>query len=141
MNSIKFIGYGLLAISVILVVAFIATSNFTALEFPMVDVILNWTYIVLGLAIVLALIMPIYNMVKNPKGMVRSMIGMGIVVAVLLICYLMADDTPLVTAAKETFDNPVSLLLSDTGLYATYFAFAVAIITIVGGEILKVFKR
>lgn len=141
MKFIRFIGYGLLAISVILIVAFIATSNFTALEFPMVDVVLNWTYFVLGLAAVLAVLMPLYNMIKNPKAMVRSLAGMGVVVVVILVCYIMADDTPLVTVANATFDNKASLLLSDTGLYATYFAFAVAIIAIVAGELLKVFKR
>lgn len=141
MKYISFIGYGLLAASVIIVIAFLASSNFTVEEYPMVDTILNWTYFMLVLAGVSAVALPMMNILKNPKAMLRSLIGFGVVAVVVLVCYLMADTTPVVTVAKDVFDNPVALLLSDTGLYATYFAFAVAVVAIVGGELFKVFKR
>lgn len=142
MKYISFIGYGLLTISVIIIIAFLATGNFTvgALDFPLADVLLYWTYFVLGLAAISAIVLPLINIVQNPKAMLRSLMGMGIVVVVFIVCYLMADDTPLVTPIG-TIDNKTALVVSDTGLFATYLAFAGAILAIVVGELAKVFKR
>lgn len=140
MKYISYIGYVLLAVSAIIFIAFLATSNFSQEEFPLADLVLNWTYSMIAIASVVAVILPLINMAKNPKAMIRTLIGVGAVGLVVLVCYLMADDTAIVTPGK-TFDNRSELIISDTGLYATYFAFTVAILTIIGGEVYKLFRR
>lgn len=141
MKYIKFIGYALLAVSVVLIVVFLATSNFTTKEFPLSDAILYWTYLMLGVASVTAIVLPTVNMMKSPKAMMRSLVGIGAVVIVVAICYFMADDTPIVTAAKEVMDDRTALIVSDTGLFATYFAFIAVVVAIIAGEVMNVFKR
>ena len=140
MKYVSYMGYGLLAISIIIIITFLATANFTTQEFPQADLLLYWTYLMIVLASVCAVILPIFNIAKDPKAMIRTLIGLGAMVLVLLVCYLMADATPVVTPAA-TFDNRFALIASDTGLYATYLAFAVAVIAIVAGEIWKVVKK
>lgn len=140
MKFVRFIGYGLLAISVIITIAFLATSDFTTNEYPLTDTILQWTYAMIILAAVLSLVMPLINIVKNPKAMVRSLMGVGIIVVLILVCYLMADTTP-VTTPSSTYDGRADLLVTDTGLYATYITFVAAIVAVIGGELLQVFKK
>lgn len=140
LKFVKFIGYGLLAISVLITIAFLGSSNFTTKEFPMTDIILNWTYLMLVLASIVAVVMPLINIAKNPRAMVGSLVGFGIIAALLLVCYLMASDEVVVTPAM-TYDNKTALLVTDAGLYATYITFVVAVIAIIGGELFKVFKR
>lgn len=140
MKFVKFIGYGLLAISVLITFAFLGSSNFTTKEFPLTDLMLNWTYLMLVLAAIVAVVMPLINIVKNPRAMVGSLVGFGIIAVLVLVCYLMASDEPVVTVST-TFDNKAALLVTDAGLYATYITFVVAIVAIIGGELFKVFKR
>lgn len=127
--------------SVIILLAFIATSNSVLEEYPMADLALRWTYFMMFAAAILAVGLPLINMLKDPKSMLRSLSGVGIVAVVILICYLMADSTPITLVGDKVIDDKATLLVSDTGLYATYAAFGIAIISIVAGEIYKVFKK
>ncbi|MBE9488055.1 MAG: hypothetical protein IMY73_02625 [Bacteroidetes bacterium] len=101
---------------------------------------MRWTYIMLGISISAMVLLPILGMIKDPKSAVRSLLGLGIVLVILAICYAFSDATPISTPAKE-FTNSMELRLSDTGLYATYVALAIAIVAIFVGEIYKFFKK
>ena len=140
MKYISYIGYGLLAISVILFITFLGTGNFSSQEFPFADLLLYWMYAMIISASALAVILPMINMASDPKKMVGSLIGGGAMVLLVLVCYLMADATPIV-GAGVTYDDRFELLSSDTGLYATYFTFAGAVIAIIVGEVWKMVKR
>lgn len=133
MKYLSIIRYILLVVSFLVVVFYFAgiTTN--------VDTMLNWAYLLLGISIALAIVMPTFNFAKNPQGALRSLLGLVVVVVVLAVAYSMSDATPVVTPAA-TYDNEMALRLSDTGLFTTYFAFGAAIVSIVVLEVYNMFK-
>lgn len=132
MKYLSIIRYVFLAISVLTVLLyFVNVSD--------VDLMLNWAYILLGLTIAVSILFPVANLVQNPQGALRSLVGLAIVAVVLGISYAVASDAVIVTPVN-TFDDPVSLKLSDMGLYTTYIALGVAIVASIIGEISNIFK-
>lgn len=106
---------------------------------PEVDTMLRWTYVMLGLSAVCVVVLPLFNLAKNPKSALRSLMGLGIVAIVVIIAYSLSSSADIVTATK-TYNNAMELKLSDTGLYTTYVAFAVAVLSILVTEVYKLFK-
>lgn len=141
MKYISFLGYALILVSVIIFAVFFGTSDFTAQVFPQADLLLSWTYAMCLISAVSAVLLPVITMLNNPKAMVRSLIGIGTVVVFILICYLLADDSPLVMVGGDVIEDRTQLVVSDTGLFATYASFVIAVVAIVGGEIYKLLKR
>ncbi|MBR4809077.1 MAG: hypothetical protein IK031_02210 [Bacteroidales bacterium] len=100
-----------------------------------VDVLLYWTYFMVGLAVfswvVIGLIVGTKN---NPKSLIKiGVILVGIAV-VCLIAYLLAKGDPAM-AYNGPEKSAQTLKLTDTVLNLTYFAGAAAILAIVVGEI------
>lgn len=131
------IRYALLGIGLVLIIIFYAGI---ANEDAAVNMMLRWAYVLFFVAIGTAVVMPLFNLAKNPAGAMRSLIGLGVVAVVLIISYAMSSDTAIQGSGGLVFDNPAVLKLTDTGLYAAYFAMAAAILAIVAGEIRNVFK-
>ncbi len=133
MKYLSIIRYILLIVSVLVVALYFmgVVTN--------VDVMLNFAYALLAASIVCAVVLPIFNFAKNPKGAARSLAGLVVVLVVIGIAYSMSDATPIVTHA-ETFDNEMELRLSDTGLFTTYFAFAGSVLSILVLEVYNMFK-
>ena len=100
-----------------------------------VDVLLYWTYAMIGLAlfswVVIGLIVGTKN---NPKSLIK--IGLILVGAavVCLIAYLLAKGDPAMAYNGPAVSGG-TLKLTDTILNLTYIAGALAIISIVVGEI------
>lgn len=133
MKKLSIIQYVLIAISVITVALFFVGASD-------VDLMLIWGYILLAIAVAAVIILPLINLAKNPKGAVRSMVGLAIVVVLAIVCYALSSDVPVVNSAGGFFEDPFVLKISDTGLYLTYIALAVAILALIGGEIRNAFK-
>lgn len=124
----------MLFVSVLIVVLF-----FTGSDPDNVDPLFFWTYSLLGLSIATAVLLPTINLAQNPKGALRSIMGVVVVLVVLAIAYGMSDGTPVVTAT-DTYDNVAELRLSDTGLYTTYIALGAAFFSIIALEAYNMFK-
>ena len=90
--------------------------------------LLNWAYILCGIAIIAAIIFPVIRLFTRPKQAMKSFIGLAGVVVVILIGYALADGVPSM------------LIFSDTILYTMYFLFAAAILAILGTEIYRRMK-
>jgi len=100
--------------------------------------LLNWAYILFGIAIIAALIFPIARLFTRPKQAMKSFIGFAAVIVVVLIAYGMADGTPMKITGYNGPDNvPSMLILSDTIIYTMYILFIGAILAIVGTEIYR----
>lgn len=136
MKYLSIIRYALLIVSVLVVTIPFLTQ--TGAE-PEVDTMLNVAGLFLGITAFLAIVLPAFNLAQNPKGAVRSLLGFALVAIILGICYSMSDGSPVITPA-ETYDNVVELRLSDTGLFATYIAMAVAVSSILILEVYNMFK-
>ncbi len=100
-----------------------------------VDVLLYWTYCMLGLAvfswIVIGLIVGAKN---NPKSLVNIGIILVGVAALCLIAYLLAKGDPAV-AYNGPAVSAGTLKLTDTILNLTYIVGGAAIVAIIVGEI------
>lgn len=132
MKILSIIKYALIAICVIIVLAGgVFGEN--------VDLMLRWTYILLGLTVALVIILPLLYVAENPKGALRGLLGLVGILVVIGIAYALSDTNPIETPA-QLYDNPTQLRISDIGLYTTYIALLVAIVTIVYGEIRNAFK-
>lgn len=103
--------------------------------------ILNWSYILFGIAIIAAMIFPMARLVTRPKQAMKSFIGLAIVAVLVLIAYAMSDGTPMKLTGYTGADNVPSMLkFSDTILFTMYFLFAGAILAIAGSEIYRKIK-
>ncbi len=137
MKYLSIIRYVMLGIGVLLVLLFYLGVTGVSQS---VDLMIRWTYILLFLAIVCAVVFPLVNLVKNPTGAMRTLVGLGVVVVILLISYLAASDAPITTSAGNVVDDATTLKLSDMGIISAYIALALSIIVIIWGEIRNVFK-
>ena len=137
MKYLSLIRYVMLGIGVLLVLLFYLGVTGVSQS---VDLMIRWTYILLFLAIVCAVVFPLVNLVKNPTGAMRTLVGLGVVVVILLISYLAASDAPITTSAGNVVDDATTLKLSDMGIISAYIALALSIIVIIWGEIRNVFK-
>ena len=100
-----------------------------------VDVLLTWTYIMVGLASAASVVVGLaVGAVNDPKSLVKLGVGIAAVAVVCLIAYLIAPGAPAVNLTTEQ-PSASMLKLTDTILYLTYFAGIVAVLAIVVGEI------
>ncbi|MCC8019817.1 MAG: hypothetical protein LIO85_08620 [Rikenellaceae bacterium] len=126
--------YLLLAISVVALIV-VAVNGEDGVSF-----LLNWAYILFGIGVVVTVLLPLFNLAQNPRGALRSLIGLVVVVVVVGIAWAMASTEPVVNSAGGYFTNYGELKISDTGLITTYIAFGLAVIVVVLGEIRNSFK-
>ncbi|GFH99187.1 hypothetical protein [uncultured Phocaeicola sp.] len=87
-------------------------------------------YAMLGVCIAVTLIGAIAQfgaaLKDNPKSAVKSLIGLILFVAVLVVTYGMASDASLPLADGTTYTDTQWLKISDMLIYSTYFLFGVA---------------
>lgn len=140
MKYLPIIKYVLLIVSAILILVG-AVQGAADNESAALNTMLVWSFIMIILTIALTIIMPLFAVFQNPKSAVRSLIGLGVIVVVFLVSYALSDDTPIPLASGKVIDDSFSLKFSDTALYATYIAFAGVILSILYGELYKVFKK
>ncbi len=146
--------YLFMAVSVILLVLFYKTTaeipedtNFDgqiAHYGGILDTIMYWAYVLLGLATVAALLFPLVRLFTRPKEAVRSLISFAIIAVVVFIAYMLADDTVFTAAELPGYrgaDNePDTLKFAGTMLWSTYLLLFGVIASILYVEISKVFK-
>lgn len=105
-----------------------------------VGLMLTWGYVLLGIATLVSVVFPIFHLAQNPKGAVRNLLGLGLVVVVLGVSYALSSAEPIRLPSNEIYDNAGGLLLTDTGLYTAYLALVGAILVAIFGEIRNSFK-
>lgn len=119
---IKVLSWLLMGVSVILTVLFY-TGNISEEPF------IIWAYILFGLAALFALVFPLYFFIRNPKNALKTLLGLALMGVVALVGYVLADPTPMYSPTNDpNFSITNVLVLTDTGLIATYILFAVALV-------------
>ncbi|MDL2251862.1 hypothetical protein LJC12_03335 [Odoribacter sp. OttesenSCG-928-J03] len=100
--------------------------------------LLNWAYVLVVIAIISAIIFPIIRLFTRPKEAMKSFLGLGAIVVLILIAYAMADGTPLNIVGYNGTDNePSTLIFTDTLIYTMYLLFGAVVAAIIGTEIYK----
>ena len=93
-------------------------------------------YILLAVAVLTAVVFPIIQLAKNPKGAKGALVGIGALIVVVAISFALSSDSNpskieiTAEAAKQV----------DTGLFAFYILAIVAIGALVYSEVAKLFK-
>lgn len=132
----KIFKWGLVALILISVAILVwgFAVGFETNDAKAVDVLLNWAYIMLGLALCAWIVIGLIVSVKNdPKSLVKMGVALVGVVAVVAVAFLLAKGNPVPGAALTS--TPGELKLTDTILNLTLIAGIGAILAIIVGEI------
>ena len=123
----------LILISIAILVWGFATG-FETNDAKATDVLLNWAYIMLGLALLAWIVIGLIVSVKNdPKSLVKMGIALVGIVALCAVAFLLAKGNPVPGANLDA--SASDLKLTDTILNLTYIVGAGAILAIIVGEI------
>jgi uncharacterized membrane protein len=66
------------------------------------------------------------GLIDNPKGSIKTVIGIVLFIAVLVVAWAIASDEPLVMASGETYTDATMLKMSDMMIYSIYALLGVA---------------
>lgn len=138
----------ILAISFFLIISLLANLNPNVSDPDMLKWLganLYWSYVLLAIATVAALILEFVNTLADKKAAKNSLIGIGLLGAVILVSYLLSDtEMPKFFGAEKFIENgtvtPTILLWIGTGLIASYILFAISVITIFWSAVSNFFK-
>jgi hypothetical protein len=131
----------LVVIALISVVIYLFGGNVNNMM-AKVDAMLYVAYVFLGLSVVALIVAAAMNVGKGKGGNTRlnMIVFGGLVVLAVVIWIALAKSTPVVGADGTVFDNVFTLKASDTGLYLTYFALGITVVTLLWGVIRKALK-
>lgn len=105
----------------------------------MVDFGLYFMYGLIAIAAISAVVFPVLQAVKDPKGLMRSAVGVLVLVVVFVICYALSEgDTNTKYTALGVGAGGSKLV--GAGLLCFYIALVAAIVGIVYSEVVKAFK-
>lgn len=105
------------------------------------DYLISWAYVLVGLAVVFAVGFPLIRMVSSPKAGLKTLISAAILAVIFFIAYQLGSDKILDIAGYTGPDNiPSRLKLTDMGIFATYVLVAGAILAVVYSSVSKLFK-
>lgn len=124
--------YVLLGVSALLGVLFYLDS-------VSVDAIIYWCYFLFGIGAAAAIVLPLINLGKNPKGAKTAVIGLVSLLVVFIISYALAGDEML--PKYEAFiDGPEDSKMVGMGLIAFYILAIGAIGAVAFSSISKLIK-
>lgn len=107
------------------------------------DLILYWSYFLLGITVVVLIgfaIVDFFRKLKeNPKRALSGLLVLLVLVALLVITYFIGDGTLLNIPGYTGSDNvPPMLKMTDMWLYSSYFMLVVTLLAMI---VLPIFKR
>ncbi|MDK2979387.1 MAG: hypothetical protein PWP52_2101 [Bacteroidales bacterium] len=132
----------LLAVSAILAILFYAGGEDISGQPVYTNTFIVWAYILAGIAVFFAIIFPIFQMIKNPKAAVKSLLGFLVVAVVVFVAYAVSSGEKLGITNPELmqYDVPGTLKYAGTLLNSVYFLAGLAILSMIFSEVSKMFK-
>ncbi|HEY9081752.1 MAG TPA: hypothetical protein VIN73_00310 [Vicingaceae bacterium] len=125
--------YVLLGLSAVLSVLFF-------MDIVSEGMLINWCYILLGIATLTAIVFPIMTMAQNPKNAKNALIGIVGLAVIFALGYFMAGDEEVFDASAKLLADASTSQLSEAGLNAFYILGLGAIGVIIFSEVSKIFK-
>jgi len=130
----KYLLYVLMAVSLVFIIGFFVNQD------SMLDSLLYYTYALIGIAVLAALILPLINLLGNPKGLKKMLMSLILVVVFVGIAYLLSSGEPL--QVKTNIEASESVLrMTDAGLILVYIMSAVAFIAILSGGLVRLVRN
>lgn len=105
------------------------------------ELFLGLAYVYFAIAIGLAIIFPIVNMIVNPTNSKKTLLGLGALVLLFVVAFLMSSSAQLpFSIANPANDAPVTLRFVDTSVISLYLLAACAVGSIVYTEVRDLFR-
>src|SRR6056297_1261503 len=132
----------LLAVSAVLGILFYAGGEDISGQPIYTNTFIVWAYILAGIAVVFAIVFPIFQMIKNPKAAVKGLLGLVVVAVVVFVAYAVSSGEELGITNPELmqYDVPGTLKYAGTLLNSVYFLAGLAILSMIYAEVSKIFK-
>jgi protein-S-isoprenylcysteine O-methyltransferase Ste14 len=113
----------------------------TSLSEPVVTSLsLMYAFVVLIIALLLAILFPVINAIRDPKNVGRSIVVFIACLVVLGGCYYFASGEILdIPGYSGSDNNRITLKIVDTGLFAMYLTFVAVLVSIVYAEVRRYF--
>jgi hypothetical protein len=105
----------------------------------MLDFGLYLFYVLLFIAVGAAIIFPLLYVIREPKALGKSAIGVGFLVVLFVIAYAMSGSDVNIKAAAAGITSSVSKLIG-AGLIMFYITLLLAILALIYSEISKALK-
>jgi len=136
----------LLAVAVVVAVVFFVGGYYPDSDEPVyTNLLLNTTFILAGVAVVVTFTLSLINFIKNlihePKKSLKSLLGPLGIIAIVYISYLFADATPLNLPGYDGNSNTASwLITADVILFTTYVMTGITVCTTIVTAIVKALR-
>ena len=108
----------------------------------MTDFILNFgiplVYVALAIAVLSAVAFPVLQMVSDFKKAKTAIAGVGVLILVFLLTYMLAGNQPLTTNYATVPGEQMKLI--EASLYMVYILFVVSVIAIIASSVSRYFK-
>jgi hypothetical protein len=138
-KGLKIFSISLFAITAVIGVLFFLNMPTDASD-PMVNVIVIYAYILLGLGILLAIVLPLPALFQYPKKLKKMSLTLLVVLAVFALGYLLASGDP-VDVNTEVPPTEQILKLTDAALIITYIVIGVSFVAIIWGGIKNLVQK
>ena len=136
MKLVKYLSYLLLGVSAALIIAFYAMGT----PETMVSTILNWAYILVGIALVSMLVLPLFFR-SGKKTEKSTLIAYGIFAVVVLVAVFFSSDAALEGVTTSVEPTAQDLKFTDAGVMAAGLLIAVSFIAIIVGSLKGMFNK
>ena len=136
MKLVKYLSYLLLGVSAALIIAFYAMGT----PETMVSTILNWAYILVGIALVSMLVLPLFFR-SGKKTEKSTLIAYGIFAVVVLVAVFFSSDAALEGVTTSVEPTAQDLKFTDAGVMAAGLLIAVSFIAIIAGSLKSMFSK
>lgn len=101
-----------------------------------------WTYILIFGAILVTGLFEVIGIISHPQKSFRTLLSLGVLVVLVLVAFILADDTPLKLVGYEGTDNvPSMLILSDVFIFTLYLIVSISIILVIYTELSRVLRK
>ncbi len=132
----------LLAVSAVLGILFYAGGEDISGQPIYTNTFIVWAYILAGIAVVFAIVFPIFQMIKNPKAAVKGLLGLVVVAVIVFVAYAVSSGEKLGITNPELMQYDVrgTLKYAGTLLNSVYFLAGLAILSMIYAEVSKMFK-
>ena len=136
-KALKYLTYALFLVSAIIAIIFLFTNDGGS---QMVGTVLTWAYILLAVAIVLALFLFITALRKG--GNVKKMLGVLVAFIVLLIlAFVFAPGSEVEISQSVPKPSAGVLKMTDTALILSIILLVGAILAAIGGSLIRRIKN
>jgi len=106
------------------------------------DIALIWAYILVLVTLIASIVFPLIAVISHPKALIRLLVVLAGAAVLVVISYLLSNDTPIDIIGYTGTGNsdPGTLKMIDTVLFITYILFGMALGSILYAIISRAFK-